>query len=158
MLKHKNITFMEGFHLVHWQSSLREGRPFHYKVPFSLTFISLKKILQWVKSRARMFNAFYFSCYHFKLWKRNKLILHFLEKIRTDPVAQKCSLIEKCVLRNFAKLTGKHLCQSLFSNKVAGLRPATLLKKRPWHRWFSVNFAKSLRASFLIEHIRLLLV
>ena len=30
---------------------------------------------------------------------------------------------KKCVLRNFTKLTGKHLCQSLFFNKVAGLRP-----------------------------------
>ena len=28
-------------------------------------------------------------------------------------------------LRNFAKFTGKHLCQSLFFNKVAGLRTAT---------------------------------
>ena len=37
---------------------------------------------------------------------------------------------EKSVLRNFAKFTGKHLCQSLFFNNVAGLRPATLLKKR----------------------------
>ena len=26
------------------------------------------------------------------------------------------------VLKNFAKFTGKHLCQSLFSDKVAGLR------------------------------------
>ena len=34
------------------------------------------------------------------------------------------------VLRNFAKFTGKHLYQSLFFNKVAGQRPATLLKKR----------------------------
>ena len=30
-----------------------------------------------------------------------------------------CS-VKKGVLRNFAKFTGKHLCQSLFSNKVAG--------------------------------------
>ena len=29
---------------------------------------------------------------------------------------------KKGVLRNFAKFTGKHLCQSLFFNKVAGLR------------------------------------
>ena len=28
---------------------------------------------------------------------------------------------KKGVLRNFAKLTGKHLCQGLFFNKVAGL-------------------------------------
>ena len=34
------------------------------------------------------------------------------------------------VLRNFEKFTGKHLLQSLSFNKVAGLRPATLLKRR----------------------------
>ena len=32
---------------------------------------------------------------------------------------------KKGTLRNFAKFTGKHLCQSLFFNEVAGLRPAT---------------------------------
>ena len=53
------------------------------------------------------------------------------------------------VLRHFAKFTGKHLCQSLHFNKAAGLRPATLLKKRLWHRYFSVNFEKFLRAPFL---------
>ena len=45
-----------------------------------------------------------------------------------------------CILRNFAKFTGKHLRQSLFFNKVAGLRSATLFKKRLWHRCFPVNF------------------
>ena len=60
---------------------------------------------------------------------------------------------KKGVLRNFAKFTGKHLCQSLFFNKVAGLRPATLLKKRLWHRCFPVNFAKFLRTPFLTEHL-----
>ena len=40
------------------------------------------------------------------------------------------------VLRNFAKVIGKHLRQSLFFNKIAVLSPATLLKKRPWHRCF----------------------
>ena len=41
---------------------------------------------------------------------------------------QRCSG-KKGVLRNFAKFTGKHLCQSLFFNKVAsGLQfPPTLL-------------------------------
>ena len=29
--------------------------------------------------------------------------------------------VSKGVLRNFAKFAGKHLCQSLFFNKVAGL-------------------------------------
>ena len=55
-----------------------------------------------------------------------------------------CSM-KKDVLRNFAKLTGKHLCQSLFFNKVA----ATLLKKRLLHRCFPANFAKFRRTRFL---------
>ena len=33
-------------------------------------------------------------------------------------------------------------------------RPATLLKKRPYHRYFPVNFAKFLRRPFLTEHRR----
>ena len=58
-------------------------------------------------------------------------------------------LCKKSDPRNFAKFTGKYLCQSLFFNKVAGLRPATLLKKRLRHRYFPVNFAKFLRTPFL---------
>ena len=57
--------------------------------------------------------------------------------------------MKKGILKNFAKFTGKHLCQGLFFSKVAGLRPATLLKKRLWHRCFPVNFAKFLKTSFL---------
>ena len=53
------------------------------------------------------------------------------------------------VLKNFVKLTGKHLCQSLFFNKVTNLRPATLLKKRLRYTCFSGNFDKTLRTIFL---------
>ena len=56
----------------------------------------------------------------------------------TEAVVQRCS-VKKGVLRNSAKLTGEHLLQSLFLNKVAGLR----------HRCFSVNFAKFSRTPFL---------
>ena len=65
---------------------------------------------------------------------------------------------KKGVLRNFTKFTGKQLCQSLFFNKVAGLRPATLLKKRLWHSCFPVNFVKFLRTPFFIEHLWWLLL
>ena len=41
---------------------------------------------------------------------------------------------KKGVLKNFTKF------QSLFFNKVAGLRLATLLKRKPWRRCFPVNF------------------
>ena len=39
-------------------------------------------------------------------------------------------------LKSFTKSTPKHLCQSFFLNKAAGLRPATLLTKRLRHRCF----------------------
>ena len=61
------------------------------------------------------------------------------------------SSIEKGVLKTFAKFTGKHLCQSLFFNKVADLRPATLSKKRLWHRCFLLNFAKN---TYFTENLR----
>ena len=52
---------------------------------------------------------------------------------------QRCS-VRKGVLRNFTKFTGKHLCQRLFFNKVAGLSPTTLVKKRLWPQAY--NFVK----------------
>ena len=65
---------------------------------------------------------------------------------------------KKGVLRNFTTFTEKHLCQSLFFNKVASLRPATLLKKRLWHRCFPVNLVKFLRQPFSIKHLWWLLL
>ena len=53
---------------------------------------------------------------------------------------RRCS-IKKGVLRNFTKLTRRHLCWSLFLIKLQAL---TLLKKR-----LAVNFVKFLRIPFL---------
>ena len=50
-------------------------------------------------------------------------------------------------LRNFTKFTWKRLCQSLSFER---LKPATLLKKKLWHRYFSVNFGKFLRTLIFI--------
>ena len=58
---------------------------------------------------------------------------------------------KKGVFRNFTEFIGKHLCQSLFW-------PATLLKKRLWHRCFPENFLKFLRTPFLKEHLWWLLL
>ena len=62
--------------------------------------------------------------------------------------------MKKDVLKNFPKFAVKYLCQSLLFNKVADLRPATLLKKRLYHRCFPVNFAKFLRTLFFAEHLQ----
>ena len=64
---------------------------------------------------------------------------------------------KKGVLGNFTKYTGRHLWQSLFF-KSCSLRPATVLKKRLWHRCFTVNLVKFLRTIFIIEHIWWLLL
>ena len=55
---------------------------------------------------------------------------------------------KKGAVKNFANFTGKHLCLSLFLNKVVGPRPATLLRKRLWQRCFPVELAKFLRTLF----------
>ena len=61
--------------------------------------------------------------------------------------------MKKGVLRNLTKLTGKQMCQSLFVNKVAGLKSAVLLKKRLWHKYFPVNFTKFLSTPFFTEQL-----
>ena len=63
----------------------------------------------------------------------------------------RCS-VRKDVLRNFTKFTGRHLCQSFFFNKVAGLRSATLLKKT-LTQVFSCEFCKIFRNTFFTEHL-----
>ena len=64
--------------------------------------------------------------------------------IDPEAVAQRCS-IEKGALINFGKLTGKHLCQSLFFNKVAA---SNFIKKETLAQVFSCEFAKFLRTPF----------
>ena len=49
------------------------------------------------------------------------------------------------ISQNSQQNTSARVC---FLNKVVDLRPATLLKKRLWHRCFSVDFAKFLRTHF----------
>ena len=53
---------------------------------------------------------------------------------------------KKDVSRIFAKFTGKHLCQRLFLNKVAGN-----FKNSLWHRCFPVNTCEFLRTPFSTE-------
>ena len=54
-------------------------------------------------------------------------------------------------LKNFAILTGKNLCWTIFLIKIQDWRPAFLFKKRLQRRCFSVNIAKFLRTAFLLK-------
>ena len=94
---------------------------------------SLIEPIHYLKEENKMKNSFIQS-----------LLLHNSCTRSSHP---RCSV--KSVLRNFAKSARKPRCQSVFFNKVAGLRPATLLKKRLWHRLFPVNLTKFLGSPFL---------
>ena len=57
---------------------------------------------------------------------------------------------KKDVLRNFTKFTGKHLCQSLFFNKIVGLETLAQV--------FSCEFCEMSKNIFSIEHLWWLLL
>ena len=63
--------------------------------------------------------------------------------LATEAVVRRCSVNE--VLLEISQNSQENTCVRDFFNKVAGLTPATLLKKRLWYRCFPVNFAKFLR-------------
>ena len=100
-------------------------------------------------------------------------------KLRDAKLRSSCPEVfyKKGILRNFAKFTGKHLCQRLFFNKVSGAKAGVavsnkyeihlkkrircrknlegvtigVLLKKAWkgkHRCFPVNFVKFPRAPF----------
>ena len=67
----------------------------------------------------------------YSVWYPKKIEATFFYQFRSSH--RRCSMI-KGVLRNFAEFTD-------LLNKVAGLRPETLLKSSLWHRCFPVIFA-----------------
>ena len=58
--------------------------------------------------------------------------------------------------RNFAKFAGKHLYQSLFFNKVAGLEAS--YKKETLTKVFSCKFCEIFKNTVFIEHLLWLLL
>ena len=63
-------------------------------------------------------------------------------------------LLEKLFLK-ISQNSQENTCARLFFNKVAGLKAATLLKKRLWYRCFPVNFARFLQTPFFKKNHRL---
>ena len=67
------------------------------------------------------------------------------ECLPPEAVDQKCSVM-KGVLRNFAKLTGKHLCQSLF-------RACNFIKKETLAQAFSCEFREISKNTHFKENV-----
>ena len=117
---------------------------FHYQIVFA------SQVIQW--------NVFLVSClgiwWRHDIWISEKSTFDYLKNeksfwseiksiFRSSRPEVFC---KKGVLKHFAKFTGKHLCHSLFFNKVPGL---------PMSKWdfskatcFPVNFVKFLRSQF----------
>ena len=72
-----------------------------------------------------------------KIKPQDKPILSF-------PKATIGRVLEEKVFLVISQNSQENTCARVFLNK----RPATLLKKRLWHRRFPVNFAKFLRTPF----------
>ena len=61
------------------------------------------------------------------LWTRD-VNERYIKRLEDDLQKQPQEMIyQKIILKNVAKFTGKHLYQSFYFNKIAGLRPTTLL-------------------------------
>ena len=67
--------------------------------------------------------------------------IKFHNVAETDRSGHRRCSVKKGVLRNFAKFTGKHLCQRLFFNKVAG-QVCNFIKKESLAQVFSCEFCK----------------
>ena len=67
-----------------------------------------------------LFPVCYFICFLIGLFRKST---EWFSETATEGV------LENNVLKNLPKSTGRHLCQSFFCDKVAGLTPATLWKR-----------------------------
>ena len=66
-----------------------------------------------------------------------------------------CSVTEG-LLKNFEKFTGKHLCQGLSLNKIAGwdAEACNFIKKETLAQVFSCEFCEIYKNTFFTEHLR----
>ena len=90
-----------------------------------------------------MFQIRNFSTFHIERSASSELV-SFRTFSRSSHLEGFC---KKGDLRNFAKFTGKHLCQSPFFNKVAG-QACRLIKKETLVQVFSCEFCEVSKNTF----------
>ena len=125
----KNFAKFAGIHLasflINFPPTLLKTRPWHRCSPVNFARFSRTSFLQNTSGRLLLFIApRSFICSSFERYLKiliNKWI--DLWDIARNRGSHRRCLVKKGVLRNFAKFTGKDLCQSFFFNKVRGVRP-----------------------------------
>ena len=99
-----------------------------------------------------------FKICHYQLRKRKLCLFeqdyfekrpvhHYIPTIHNRRSSCPEVFFKKGVLRNFAKFTGEHLCQSLFFNKVAG-GACNFIKKETLAQVFSCEFCEISKNTF----------
>ena len=91
-----------------------------------------------------------------KLWNIWLLFCEFNLVIMVNTEAATRGVLIKKVFLEISQDSQENTCVRV--SFLIKKRPAHLLKKRPWHRCFPVNFVKLLKTPFLTEHIRWLLL
>ena len=91
-----------------------------------------------------------------KLWNIWLLFCEFNLVIMVNTEAATRGVLIKKVFLEISQDSQENTCVRV--SFLIKKRPAHLLKKRPWHRCFPVNFVKLLKTPFLPEHLRWLLL
>ena len=106
-----------------------------------------------------------FWCFYFSFWTCfTKCFGVFMIDIKQVIVGWESSICQNSRVLTVSeavvqRCSVKKVCLEILQNPQENTRrPATLLKKRLWHRCFPVNFVKFLRTPFFIEHLWWLLL
>ena len=103
-------------------------------------------------------NYKYFSNEAFMFDVKNSIIQMTSENNDLEFDRFKTALVEAIQRHAPMKKRYVRVNQARSSHPEVFCKPATLLKKRLWHRCFPVNFVKFLRTPFFMEHLRWLLL
>ena len=109
-----------------------------------------------------LFHENFYDCPNWKILRIRKHVDSLWESFQKwfwySSCYQRCSII-KGVLKNFAKFTQKHLCRSLFFNKVAGLALTSIppeisyqLKKSIYQFYLHLLYYLFLVSLLALEH------
>ena len=91
-----------------------------------------------------------FSCEYCEILKKPFFLQNFSGNAEIQKQPPESFYIIKKLLLEISQSSQENTCsRSIFFNKVAGPRPATLFKKRLWYRCFPVNFVKFPRTPYL---------
>ena len=88
--------------------------------------------------------------------KHSKTLRILINELNKEAVGHTCSV--KKVFLEISQNSQENTCVRVSFLIKLQAPPATLLKKRLWHRCFPVNFAKFLRTPFFTEYLWWLLL